>query len=113
MKIISKKITFKVFLFVLAIFSVVASAYMNIEVLNKMELNNLSCGWPMQYLSSGYYESKLDPPYPWTANCMSLVSGEWGDPVSIQWINLIVNVIFFYLFLSVLFYGGRIIAKKT
>lgn len=64
-----------IFIFALAIFLTIATTYKKVEVLNKTELNNLSCGWPIQYLSSGYETSRLDPPYPWKTNCVGLVSG--------------------------------------
>jgi hypothetical protein len=107
MKITSNKNNLSVFILILAAVSTMATVYMRVEVLDKAELNNLSCGWPMQYLSSGYPESRLDPPYPWTASCVDLLSGEWGDSVKVQWPNLILNIGFFYLLWMVLFSVSR------
>lgn len=107
MKITSNKIKLGVFVLFLAAVSTVVTAYMRIEVLNKVELNSLSCGWPIQYLSSGYPESRLDPPYPWMDSCVNLISGGLGEPIKVQWPNLILNLGFFYLLWVVLFFAGR------
>lgn len=112
MKITSNKIKLGVFVLLLAVVSTVATAYMRVAVLDKAALNNLSCGWPIQYLSSGYPESRLDPPYPWTASCADLLGGEWGDAIKVQWLNLIINVGFFYLLWAVLFSAGRMARKQ-
>lgn len=94
---------------VLAIFLTVSTAYKKVEVFNKSELNNISCGWPMQYISSGFKVSRNDPPYPWKTNC---INGEWGDPVDINWKYLIFDVAFFCLLILALNYTGNIIVKK-
>lgn len=96
--------TILVLVFVFAVFLTIATAYKKVEVLNKSELNNLSCGWPSQYISSGYETSRYDPPYPWKADCVGLVGGGWGDPVDINWKYFIFDVAFFYLLIMVLYY---------
>lgn len=98
-----------VIILVLAIFLTIATAFKRVEVFNKSELNNLSCGWPSQYISSGFEESRRDPPYPWKMNC---ISGSWGDPVDINWQYFILDAVFFYLLILALFRGGGLIAKK-
>lgn len=112
MKITSKNISFSVFIFFLAAVSTVATIYRRVEVLNKVELKSLSCGWPMQYISSGYPESRLDPPYPWTDSCVNLIGGGWGDPIKVQWPNLILNLGFFYSLWVVLFFAGRMARSR-
>ena len=109
MKTMSKKVIINVLLLVLAIFLTISTAYKKVEVLNKSELNNLSCGWPIQYISSGFEVSRRDPPYPWKANC---VEGEWGDPVDICWGCFIFDISFFYLLILVSYYSGNIIMKR-
>ena len=101
-----------ILILVLAIFLTISTAYKKVEVLNKSELNNLSCGWPIQYISSGFETSRYDPPYPWKANCIGLVVGGWGDPIDICWVRFIFDVAFFYLLILALFHSGNIIAKK-
>jgi len=96
----------------LAFFSAIATTYERVEVFNKAELNNLSCGWPMRYLSSGFSENPLDPPYPWKEKCASLIFSEWGNALDIQWVFFISNVAFFYLLWFVIFYGGRKAIRK-
>lgn len=108
MKTISKR-TKIILIFILAVFLTISTAFKRVEVFNKSELNNLSCGWPIQYISSGFEVSRYDPPYPWKTNC---INGGWGDPVDICWGCFIFDVIFFYLFILALSYGGNIIAKK-
>lgn len=101
-----------VLLFILAIFLVVATTYKEVEVFNKSELNNLSCGWPLQYVSSSFEVSRKDPPYPWRASCAGLINGEWGDPVDIRWGYFIFDVAFFYLLILASYYSSNIIVKK-
>lgn len=108
MKTMSKKVIISVL--VLAIILTIATAYKKVEVLNKSELNNLSCGWPIQYISSGFETSRRDPPYPWKANC---VDGEWGDPVDIDWKYFVFDVAFFYLLVLVLYYYWKPNHKKN
>lgn len=100
----SKRIIITVLLFILAVFLAIATAYRGIEVFNKSELNNLSCGWPLQYISSGYEVSRKDPPYPWKGNCVGLISGEWGDPINIDWERFVFDVAFFYLLILAIYY---------
>ena len=108
----SKKVIVNILLFVLAIFLTITTVYRKVEVFDKSELNNLSCGWPIHYLSSGYETSRYDPPYPWKANCVGLAGGGWGDPVDICWGCFTFNVAFFYLLILVSYYSGDIIVKR-
>ncbi|MDD3006483.1 MAG: hypothetical protein PHX30_02795 [Candidatus Pacebacteria bacterium] len=108
----SRKTKINMLLFVLAVFSAIATTYERVEVFNKTELNNLSCGWPMRYLSSGYTENPFDPPYPWTNRCGDLLTREWGDPLDVQWIFFISNIIFFYFLWLIIFYGGKEVIGK-
>lgn len=89
---------------VLAVFLTIATTYKKVEVFDKSELNNLSCGWPSQYISSGYEISRRDPPYPWKASCVGLISIEWGDPVDINWKYFVFDIAFFYLLILGLYY---------
>ena len=107
-----KKRTKTILIFLLAIFLTIATVYKRVEVFNKSELNNLSCGWPSRYISSGFEENKYDPPYPWKANCVGLVGGEWGDPIDINWKYFIFDVAFFYLIILVLYYYWKPDHKK-
>lgn len=97
-----KRIT--IIVFVIAIFLTMATAYKKVEVFNKLELNNLSCGWPSQYISSGFEVSRKDPPYPWKENCVGLISGEWGDPVNVDWRYFVFDVVFFFLLILAVYY---------
>lgn len=106
----SKKVIINVLFLVFAIFLTIATAYKKVEVFSQPELNNLSCGWPLQYISSGFEESRYNPPFPWKANC---VEGEWGDPVDINWGYFVFDVAFFYLFIMVVDYYWRLNRKKT
>ena len=99
-----KKRTKIILVLVLAVFLAIATTYKKVEVFNKSELNNLSCGWPLQYISSGFEENRYDPPYPWKKNCIGFVGGSWGDPVDICWGCFIFDVAFFYLLIVVLYY---------
>ena len=96
-----KKRTKIILILALAVFLTISTAYKKVEVFNKSELNNLSCGWPLQYISSGFETSRRDPPYPWKANC---IEGEWGDPVDICWGCFVFNIAFFYLLIMALCY---------
>lgn len=113
MKITSKEVVLNVCLVVLAVFFTWVTTFHKTEVFNKTELNNLSCGWPLRYLSSGYAENGADPPYPWTDSCFQLVYNEWGDPLDVQWADLIFNVVFYYLLLSESLYVSRKLTRKT
>ncbi len=93
-----------IFVFVLAVFLAVATVYKGVVVFNKSELNNLSCGWPSQYISSGFEVSRKDPPYPWKGNCVGLIGGEWGDPVNVDWRYFAFDVAFFYLLILAVYY---------
>ena len=104
-----KKRTKIILVFILAVFLTISTLFKKVEVFNKTELNNLSCGWPIHYLSSGYETSRLDPPYPWKTNCGS---GEWGDPVDICWGCFVFDISFFYLLILVSYYSGNIIMKR-
>ena len=104
-----KRIKIIFIILILAIFLTISTAYKRVEVLNKSELNNLSCGWPIQYISNGFEVNRKDPPYPWKTNC---VEGEWGDPVDINWRYFVFDVVFFYLLILVLFYIHQIITRK-
>jgi len=106
----SKKVIASILVF--AIFLTVATAYKKVEVLNKTELNNLSCGRPIQYISSGYETSRYDPPYPWRTNCIGLAGGGWGDPVDIYWGGFVFDIVFFYLLILAAYYSSNIIAKR-
>jgi len=104
-----KKRTKIIFVFVLAVFLAISTIFKKVEVFNKSELNNLSCGWPIQYISSGYETSRYDPPYPWKTNCGN---GEWGDPVDICWECFFFDIVFFYLLILILSCSGNIIVKR-
>lgn len=108
----SKRNQINTSLLILALFFTMATVYQKVELFNKTELNNLSRGWPMQYLSSGYSESRWDPPYPWTNSCMHFVGGLWGDPVDVQWLYFIFDIAISYLLLLVLFYGSHMVVRK-
>ena len=99
-----KKRTKIILVFVLAVFLTIATTYKRVEVFNKSELNNLSCGWPSQYISSGFETNRYDPPYPWKANCVGLVGGGWGDPIDINWKYFTFDVAFFYLLILAVYY---------
>ena len=111
MKTMSKKVIISIL--ILAIFFTIATAYRKVEVFNKSELNNLSCGWPSRYISSGFEVSKYDPPYPWKADCIGLAGGGWGDPVDIYWGCFIFDVAFFYLLILALYYYYQPNHKKN
>ena len=96
----------------LAIFVTIATVYQKVELFNQTELDNLSCGWPMQYLSSSYSESRWDPPYPWTNSCVHFVGGLWGNSVDVQWTYFIYDIAIFYLLLAILVYSSRVEARK-
>ncbi|MCK5413242.1 MAG: hypothetical protein KAI57_02595 [Candidatus Pacebacteria bacterium] len=99
-----KKRTKIILIFILAVFLTIATAYKRVEVFNKSELNNLSCGWPSQYISSGFEVSRRDPPYPWEGNCVGLISGEWGDSVDFDWKYFVFDIAFFYLLILAVYY---------
>jgi len=82
----------------------VATTYKEVGVFSKSDLNNLSCGWPFQYVSSGFEVSRKDPPYPWRASCAGIVNGEWGDSIDIHWGYFIFDVAFFYLLILAVYY---------
>lgn len=113
MKNTSKKNKINIFLLFLAIFFTVVTIYKEVEVFNKTELNNLACGWPMQYLSSGYLESVLDPPYPWTDSCANLLGHDFHDSYNVEWANLTFNVVFYYLLFLEALYVSRKLTRKT
>ena len=109
MKTMSKKVTINILFLVLAVFLTISTAFKKIEVFNQSELNNLSCGWPLHYISSSFEESRYNPPFPWKTNC---VEGEWGDPVDVYWGLFIFDIAFFYLLIMVLYYYWKPNRKK-
>jgi len=111
MKTTFKKNQINLLLCVLAVSFTIATTYKRVEVFDKTEINNLSCGWPIQYLSSGYVDSVLNPPYPWAANCVDLLGHGYGDLLDARWAYFIFDTVFFYLLLSVILYVGRMTAK--
>ncbi len=72
----------------------------NVTVFNKEELRMISCGSPLEFIIDD--QSWRDPPYPWTTSCGV---GEFGDPVVIDWLALLGNVIIYYILLNLLFNG--------
>ena len=107
-----KKRTKIILILVLAVFLAIATTYKKVEVFNKSELNNLSCGWPIQYISSGFKENRYNPPYPWKANCVGLVGGGWGDPVDICWGCFVFDIAFFYLLIMAIDYYWKLNYKE-
>ncbi|MFA7169350.1 MAG: hypothetical protein WC178_00680 [Candidatus Paceibacterota bacterium] len=95
-----------------AIFFTIATAYKRVEVFDKTEIDNLSCGWPMRYISSGYVDSALNPPYPWMASCADLLGHGYGDFFDLRWVYFIFDAVFFYSFLFVILNVGRMTIKK-
>lgn len=112
MKITSKEVILNVCLVVLAVFFTWTTTFYKVEVFNKTELNNLACGWPMQYLSSGYSESVLDSPYPWTDSCADLLGHDFHDSYNMEWAKLTFNIVFYYLLLSESLHVSRKLTRK-
>ena len=97
-----KKLLLHSFFLVLASLITISTAFKSVEVLNKSNLNHLSCGWPIQYANNGFGESRWDPPYPWTIRC---INGGWGDPIRIYWPQFVIDVAFFYTVIVLLSFG--------
>lgn len=109
----SKKNQINLSILVLAILSAVSTVYQEVELFSQTEVNNLSCGWPMRYFFNAFPESRWGSPYyPSTRGCIDFIYGEWGDPINVQWVYFILDIVFFYLLLSVLFNGGRIVIRR-
>ncbi len=88
-----KNITVHIIVLVPAVIAVfVIAQQTRIEVSKKEDLRTLSCGWPMEFVTSD--QSWRDPPYPWEIRCLSR---QWGDHLTIQWHSFYLNVLMFYL----------------
>lgn len=109
----SRKTKINIVLLALAVFSTLSTVYAKVESSNQVEMDNLSCGWPMRYLSSGDPVGGPTPmSFPWTERCIGALGSEWGSPIDMQWTFLISDIIFFYLLWLIIFYGGRKIMRK-
>ena len=96
-----KKLVLGILLLVLASIVTLSTAYTSkIEVSNKEELRSLSCGWPMQFITTN--QSWRDPPYPWKVHC---TGSQWGDPVEFSWLKFIGDAIFFYAIICIIALG--------
>lgn len=112
-KMSSRKTKINMVLFALAVFSTVATVYAKVNFFSQAELDNISCGWPMRYLSNPDIAGGPTPmSFPWTTGCIDALSNEWGSPLDMQWTLFIFNITFFYLLWLVIFYGGRKIMRK-
>lgn len=107
MKPIVKKIIINILLFALAGFIVTSTALKSVEVFVHSDLNAISCGWPLNFITQD--QGWRDPPYPWKVPCLA---SPLENPTKFYWPQFIINVVFFYLLVLVLFYGGSLIAKK-
>lgn len=112
-KMSSRKTKINMVLFALAVFSTLATVYAKVDFFSQAELDNISCGWPMRYLSSPDIDGGPSPEwFPWTTGCIDALSNEWGSPLDMQWTFFIINIIFFYLLWLMIYYGGRKIMRK-
>ena len=64
----------------------------SIEVLNKTDIENISCGWPLTFIEQN--QGRLDPPFPWKVNCQ-FFSLEF--PTQYNWINFGLDMVFYFL----------------
>jgi hypothetical protein len=87
-----KKFLFHIIFLALAFVVVwVIAANQKVEVFNKNDLRNLSCGWPLTFAVND--QSNRDPPFPWNIYCLS---GEFGDTIEIHWPQFIIDALIFY-----------------
>ncbi|MBU2578651.1 hypothetical protein KKA09_00840 [Patescibacteria group bacterium] len=88
-----KKLLLHIFFVFLAVVAVWIIAGQNVEVFNKDDLRNLSCGWPLKFAVND--QSWRDPPFPWKISCLS---GEWDYSFIkfFRWPQFIIDVIVFY-----------------
>ncbi len=71
-----KKIFIQIFLLVLAFLVTLATTYPKVEVTNRSDLENLSCGWPLKFVV--HDDSLYDPPMPWKVPC-GFLRGPYGQ----------------------------------
>ena len=95
-----KKRTKIILIFLLAVFLVtVVSTFGGVEVFKKSDLNAISCGWPLHFITQN--QSWRNPPYPWTVPCFS---SPLESPTKFYWGRFIFDVAFFYLIILALYY---------
>jgi len=89
-----------IFIFILAVFFTMAIiTFRGVEVFKKSDLNAVSCGWPLNFITQD--QSWRDPPYPWTVPCFA---SPLESPTKLYWGYFIFDVAFFYLLMLAAYY---------
>lgn len=107
MKLMFNKITFNVSLLILAIFLTVSTTFKKVEVFSHSDLNAVSCGWPLRFVTQD--QGWRDPPYPWKVSCFA---SPLENPTKFNWQYFILNATFFYLLILAFLRGRDLIVKK-
>lgn len=102
-----KNIISNVFLIVLAIFLTISTMYKKVEVFSHADLNVVSCGWPLNFVTQD--QGWRDPPYPWKAPCFA---SPLENPTKFYWQYFILDAAFFYLIAQALLQGRNLLMKK-
>lgn len=95
----SKKVIINVLFLVLAVFMMMLPTFGGVEVFKKSDLNAVSCGWPLPFVTQD--QSWRDPPYPYKVPCFD---SPLENPTEFYWKRLVFDISFFYLFILVAYY---------
>lgn len=103
----SKKIIINLFFLTIAIFIAASTTVKKVEVFSHSDLNNVSCGWPLNFIAQD--QGWRDPSYPWKVPCFA---SPLENPTKFYWQYFILDAAFFYLLILAMYHGKNLIVRK-